>query len=266
MTEDFAKMMGIMSVDDIKKGARLSRMREGKGCAACDFTGYVINSNGKTCMCSCLKEKFLRDLFIKADIPRSYIGKSIDDWNTREDSSGRELGNQQLISERVYTLLKHYEKKFNKICNGESIKITHTGGIITNLHSINFEGNVGSGKTFIASVMVQSAIRQNLPAKYYDWSELISICSDFNKKTEQDEIAEEFKNLDFVAIDGIEIYSYTTPVTAQNLDRLCKARLNSGKPTMLFSLGNVSQIQGGSGWQSLLSKCLVVRLPQAINQ
>ena len=124
----------------------------------------------------------------------SYIGKTIDDWNTRADSSGRDLGNQQLISERIYTLLKHYDKKFIKICSNESIKITHTGGIITNLHSINFEGNVGSGKTFIASVMVQSAIRQNLPSKYYDWAEIISICSDFNKKTELDELAEEFKN------------------------------------------------------------------------
>ena len=265
MNNDFAKMMGIIDVEDIKKNARLSRMREGRGCAACDFTGYVVNSNGKSCMCSCLRDKFYKDIFIKADVPRAYINKSIDDWNTRTDSSGRELGNQQIVSERVYTLLKHYDKKLSKICNNESIKITHTGGITTNLHSINFEGSVGSGKTFIASVMVQSALKQGLPAKYYDWSEIMSICSDFNKKTEIDEIVEQFKNLDFVAIDGIEIYSYAAPITAQNLDRIFKARLNSGKPTMLFSLGNVSQIQGGSGWLSLLSKCLVIRLPQANN-
>jgi hypothetical protein len=265
MSADFAKMMGLQTIEEVRKNASKKRMLEGKGCPLCDYSGYVYNENGKSSMCSCAKEKFYRELFIKANIPRAYLNKTLDDWNTRTDSLGRELGNQQIISERVYTLLKHYDKKMFKICGGESIKITHTGGVTTNLHSLNFEGSVGSGKTFLASVMIQSAIRQGLPAKYYDWSELISMCSDFNKKPEIDEIAEEFKNLDLVAIDGIEIYSYSTPVTAQNLDRIFKARMNSGKPTLLFSIGNVSQIQGGSGWQSLLSKCLVIRLPQAIS-
>jgi DNA replication protein DnaC len=157
--------------------------------------------------------------------------------------------------------LKFYEKKLPKICEFDDISFVHTGGIRQKLHSILFEGNIGSGKTFIASVMVQSSLKKGYPAKYYDWSDLVSYCSDYNKKTELDEIVEEFKALEFVAIDGIEMYAYSSPMTAQNIDRLCKARLNSGKPTMLFCLGNVAQIQGGTGWLSLTNKCITIRLP-----
>lgn len=261
MIDDYAKMMGIINIEELKKAARRRKMLDGNGCQLCDYNGYTINHTGKSLMCSCAKDKIYKELFLSANVPRAYINKSIDDWNTRKDSNGNELGKQQLVSERVFTLLKFYEKKLPKICEFEDISFIHTGGIKQKLHSILFEGNIGSGKTFIAAVMVQSSLKKGYPAKYYDWSELVSCCSDYNKKTELDEIVEEFKSLEFVAIDGIEMYGHSSPIAAQNIDRLCKARMNSGKPTMLFSLGNVSQIQGGTGWLSLINKCIAIRLP-----
>jgi DNA replication protein DnaC len=109
--------------------------------------------------------------------------------------------------------------------------------------------------------MVQSAIRKNLTSKYYEWSDLISVITDFDKKDEVEQINEEFKNLDFVVIDGIEQYSYTHPLFIQNLDRLVKSRLNSGKPIFLMILGSTSNISTGSGWNSLIQNCLTIRLP-----
>ena len=264
MDNKFAEMMGIKSIDELKSDASRKRKAEGKGCALCDYTGYLTNDLGKTLMCTCGKEQFLKELFIKAQVPNAYLNKVIDDWNTRTDSMGNELGSQQTVSEKVYSLLKFYEKKLHKICDNECPKLTHSGHRITPLHSLLFEGNVGSGKTFLASVLVQSAIRQGLSAKYYDWSELISFMSDFDKKSDFDEVVDDFKNLDLIAIDGVEFYSYAPAHTVPQIDRLSKARINSGKPTLIFSLGNISQINGGSGWISLINKCLAIRLPQAI--
>jgi DNA replication protein DnaC len=130
----------------------------------------------------------------------------------------------------------------------------------TPLHSIIFDGKNGSGKTFIGAVLVQSAIKKGLSAKYFDWTEIISILSDYDKKEEFDKMNEEFKNIDLIAIDGIEQYKHTHPQFPQNLDRLAKSRVNSGKPFILLTYGT-SGISTGSGWGSLLRNCLTIRLP-----
>jgi DNA replication protein DnaC len=267
MSEDdnFKKLLGInIDAESLRFHAKRRRMLEGKGCASCDYNGFVTNYLGKTVMCSCVKDKFFKELFVKANVPEVYIGKTIDDWNTRTDSSGNDLGIQQKTSENIFKLLKFYEKNINNIVNGQIPKIFHTGSIRSNLHSILFDGNIGSGKTFIASTLVQSSIRQGLSSKYYDWSDLIQTLSDFDKKEETEHIIEEFKNLHFIALDGIEHYGYQHPILPQQLDRLSRARLNSGKPIILLSYGNINQITGGSGWNSLLKSCLHCHLPKAI--
>jgi DNA replication protein DnaC len=257
---DFSEILGISS-KDLKEGARLFKMNRGIGCTLCDYSGYTINYKGKAVMCSCEKERFFKKLYRQSNVPQLYFGKTLDDWNTRTDSLGRDLGNEEQVSQKVITLLKFYEKYFERICQGDSPRIKHTGNIVAKLHSILFDGKSGSGKTFIASAMVQSAIRKNLTSKYYEWSDLISVITDFDKNDEVEKINEEFKNLDFVVIDGIEQYSYTHPLFIQNLDRLVKSRLNSGKPIFLMILGSTSNISTGSGWNSLIQNCLTIRLP-----
>jgi chromosomal replication initiation ATPase DnaA len=161
--------------------------------------------------------------------------------------------------------MKFYNRHFLNICAGHSPKIKHSSTMRNSLHSILFEGGIGSGKTFLASIMVQHAIRKNINAKYYDWNELLETFIDFNKKDLADDIIEDFKNLDFIALDGVEFLNFNHPQLPFHIDRLAKARLNSGKPIMIFAFNNHTSIQGGSGWQSLLRNCLTIRLPRAIN-
>jgi len=73
---------------------------------------------------------------------------------------------------------------------------------------------------------------------------------------------EEFKNFDFIALDGVEIYQYMPPQMIPQLDRICKSRLNCGKPIVIMTFGNLSNFNGGSGWASLLRNCITIRLPQ----
>jgi hypothetical protein len=260
---NFEDILGLTDLkENLRNSARNLRMHKGIGCALCDYSGYTTNYKGKDVMCSCEKEKFLRELYNKANVPRVYIGKSIDDWNIRTDSHGRDLGLESTTSERVLVLLKYFEKYLVDIVNNDPPTIRHTGNIKTPLTSIIFDGKNGSGKTFIGAVLVQSAIKKGLSAKYYDWTEIISILSDFDKKDEFDKMNEEFKNLDFIVIDGIEQYKQTHPQFPQNLDRLSKSRVNSGKPFILLTYGT-SNISTGSGWNSLLRSCITIRLPYA---
>jgi len=92
------------------------------------------------------------------------------------------------------------------------------------------------------------------------------LLTDFDKKKEIDELVEELKNIDFVCIDGIENFNISNPYLILQLDRISKARFNSGKPYMLFGNGEIERISNGSGWQSLISNCLSIRLPHAIKK
>lgn len=260
---DFSEILGLSKItsDEMKEGAKLYKIKRGIGCVLCDYSGYTTNNIGKAVMCTCEKERFYKKLYRQSNVPFLFESKTLDDWNTRTDSLGRDLGNEEQISQKVITLLKFYEKKFSRICEGDCPKVKHTGNIVSRLHSILFDGKSGSGKTFIASVMVQTAIRKNLTTKYFEWSDLISVMTDFDKKEEFDQINEDFKTLDFIVVDGIEQYSYTHPLFVQNLDRLAKSRLNSGKPIFLMVLGSTSSISSGSGWNSLIRNCLTIRLP-----
>ena len=113
--------------------------------------------------------------------------------------------------------------------------------------------------------MVKEAIKKNLNASYFEWSELAQTLGDFNEKESIEEIADKFKNHDFIVLDGIENYPYFTPYFFVQLDRICKLRLNSGKPIMMFSNGTHEQIKAGSGWASLLKSCLLIKLPQILS-
>jgi hypothetical protein len=261
--DDFLKSMDF-SVQDLRDGAKKLRKQSGEGCESCNYFGHTINSQGKAVLCSCTKTRFWESMYALADVPKAYISKELLDWNTNADSLGNDLGPQKKASKNVQMLLSFYIKNFSNIVNGHLPNLKHSERESTRLHSILFEGGVGSGKTFIASVMVKEAIKLNMNAKYFDWSELCQTLGDFNNKEEIEAIVDRFKTFDFVVIDGIEDYPYFPPYFFMQLDRMCKSRINSGKPYMLFSNGSQFNIKAGSGWQSLLRHCLIIRLPQTI--
>ena len=122
---DFKDILGL-TVDKLKDGARKYKMSKGIGCALCDYSGYTTNYKGKDVMCSCEKEKFLKELYTKANVPRVYIGKSLDNWDIRTDAQGRDLGNESTTSERVLSLLKFFERYMVDIVNNDPPLLRHT--------------------------------------------------------------------------------------------------------------------------------------------
>lgn len=259
---EFELLLGLDRIQDLNRKAVHDRKRQGKGCVLCNYTGYTTNSENKETMCSCEKNKFFYEIYNRANVPKAFIDKTLDDWNTRTDASGNDLGIQQVRSENVYTLLKNYDKHFVRICKGNPPNFKHSVNMIDKLSSLIFEGGIGSGKTFIASVMVQLAIKQNLTAKYFDWTELLETFIDFEKKEIANDIIDDFKNLDFIALDGVENLINHSQLSF-HLERLARARLGSNKPTFIMAFGNVDQISNASGWRSLISNCVTIHLPTA---
>ena len=268
MEEDdlFLNSMGLdFTVENLKSAAKELRVKSGSGCEDCDYFGHTVNSLGKAVLCHCVRERFFQQMYITANVPRAYIKKELFDWNVNADSDGNDLGVQKKTSQQVYTFLQFYAKNLNNIVDGNLPKLTHNENKVTKIHSILFKGGIGSGKTFIASIMVKEAIKKNLNASYFEWSELAQTLGDFNEKESIEEIADKFKNHDFIVLDGVENYPYFTPYFFVQLDRICKLRLNSGKPIMMFSNGTHEQIKAGSGWASLLKSCLLIKLPQILS-
>jgi len=214
MEEDdlFLSSMGLDStIDKLKAAAKESRIQSGNGCEDCDYFGHTVNSLGKAVLCHCVRDRFCQQMYAVANVPRAYLKKELFDWNVNADSDGNDLGREKKTSQQVYTLLQFYAKNLNNIINGNLPKLTHSENKVTKLHSILFRGGIGSGKTFIASIMVKEAIKKNLTASYFEWSELAQTLGDFNEKDAIEEIADKFKNNDFIVLDGIENYPYFTP-------------------------------------------------------
>jgi DNA replication protein DnaC len=257
---DFDNILGVDKIEKLRDKARTERMVEGKGCSLCDYSGYTTNEDGLSSMCSCQKNKFFRELFALAKVPAPYLGQTVENWDIRNGKNGKDLGSQQDISQKIYSLIHFYDRHLLNICKNQPPKVKLNYGKQP-LHSIVFEGSIGSGRTFIASVLVQSAIRKGLTAKYYTFPNIISILTTFVKNDEFDNLRDEFANLDLIAIDCIQKYDDIQKSFSFQLDELCALRLNSGKPSLLFSDGNAASVSSGSSWNSLLHSCIPIRLP-----
>lgn len=258
---DFDNILGVDKIEKLRAKARTERMVDGKGCALCDYSGYTTNEDGLSSMCSCQKKKFFRELFSLANVPAPFIDKTVLDWDFRNGKNGVDLGNQQDISQKIFALISFYDKHLINICKNQSPKIRHSGSVKQPLHSVMFEGNNGSGKSFIAAVLVQSAIKKGLTAKYYIFSNILTTLTTWDKGEQVDQLRDEFANLDLIAVDCIQKYEDMTKKYTLQLDELCALRINSGKPTLLFTDGNGFSISSGSSWNSLLRSCIPVRLP-----
>jgi hypothetical protein len=71
-----------------------------------------------------------------------------------------------------------------------------------------------------------------------------------------------FQNYDLVAIDNATAYDNFSNHCVMQLDRLCRARLNAGKPVLIGAEAGWQNINAGSGWRAMVSNCAVIPLPR----
>ncbi|MGG2377409.1 ATP-binding protein, partial [Salmonella enterica] len=56
------------------------------------------------------------------------------------------------------------------------------------INSLKFTGGDGSGKTMLAAIVGMSAIKAGLSVKYLEWSDIVATMSDYEQRTEQNDI------------------------------------------------------------------------------
>lgn len=242
---------------------------EGVFCKLCNDSGYslVQNENGidKAVICECDKSRMWHQAFADAGITREYYDKTLEStWNINQDAYGNDLGPNKEKKRIIGQFMKKYINLIPALTAG--IKLTvhaikDNKKVDINVDSLLLLGEVGSGKTLLASIAVQETIKKGLSAKMYYWNDLNQILSQYENKTEQDEIAQEFKAYDLIVIDSIQDYANKTPCFIVQLDRICHERIRSGKPIMITAFTGYHKILSGYHWKSLLEQCYVINLP-----
>jgi hypothetical protein len=64
-----------------------------------------------------------------------------------------------------------------------------------------------------------------------------------------------------IIIDGVHDYKIGSPCFLLQLDRMCRQRMASGKPTIITSDNTYTDVSKGNNWQGLIDCCYIIKLP-----
>lgn len=232
------------------------------GCPECENRGYTLNSDGLVVNCRCWKDRLYAEKYRESGVPPAFFGKTLAaDWNLRQDAFGEDLGIHAARKQKIYNLMSKYIKAIPAICAGLPLRLRHRDGTVTKVASIRLIGGNASGKTLLAAIAAQTSIRSGLNTRFFDFTELCSVLTDYHNPELIREAAEDFKTADLIVIDGITNYLINLPSFVFELDRLSRIRLNSGKPIILTCFPDYRQFRAGQSFESLLESTFPVELP-----
>ena len=245
-----------------------SVIKENIICADCEDRGYVLNSEDQAILCQCTKTKLWHERFEEAGIATIFYDKTINaNWNVKQDAFGKDLGPLAKDKQAVGSFMEKYNRGIPQLCRGEKIKLVIPNKSNRHINSLILAGGIQSGKSLIASISAQEAIKKyGLTAKVYDWTYICSKLSSYEFTQEQDLIAQDFKERDFIVIDGVQNYKINHPCFIFQLDRISNERLKSAKPTIITVDGQIdwAKMNTGQHWKSLIASCYNVKLPSII--
>jgi hypothetical protein len=235
-------------------------------CSACQDKGYFLTEENEAILCKCDKDKNLFRRYVDSNIPKIFFNKTLNsDWNLCQDAYGNDLGPSKIKKEKIFKIISKYIQLFAYMRGGYKIIYKKKNGTNQHYNSMILVGEIMSGKTLLASIIAQEAIKSGLNVKFFEWSDLCIKLSDFSAKEEHSLISEDFKNKDLIIIDGVSAYKINSASFMIQLDRLCRLRINSGKMTIITSDKTYKNVDYGQGWKSLISDFFVINLPSPNN-
>lgn len=236
-----------------------ARASRGEGCAKCNWRGYIVDENEKATNCECWFKRTITRRCLASGIPASFIGMTLEDnWNLKQDANNKDIGIDSEIKLRVKRKVAQYIKNIVPLCAGLKLTIGNTG---TEVQNLIFVGESRSGKTLLASIIAQEAIKKGLVTEFISWIDIEPIFSDFNAREEQNSIVEACKDADLVIIDGVQFLNLNNSYYLSGLERIASARINSGQPTIITAFEDYTNIKGRHNWTSLIDSCFKIYLP-----
>jgi len=246
---------------------------DGNVCSMCGGKGFLLDENHKAIECQCQKSKLLQKLYKEASIPVMYFGMTIvDNWDRNLDAFGMELGARKEDKIRIGEFINRYIKILPALSDGKkAVIVNKKQNKKLFFNSLLLVGGQHSGKTMIVSILCQEMINRAKTAKYYEWHNLSSILAEFRNSDSVDEVVDDFRSRDLIAIDGVMPYDLDSQSFLFNLNRISSTRLQSGKPIVITCSPEYTersfktQIQNpeksATVWNQLLEDCLTIHLP-----
>ena len=163
-------------------------------CKQCNDTGYIIDTNNKTVLCTCIKQKLFN---IK------YNSSNIGDLEKENFSKF----NSSLYSTEINK--EKFKASISPKTNIENIKKLAEKFIENfddpNEKNLLFLGNTGLGKTFLSNCIAAELLKKDKTVLYQSSSAMLDAVLDykFGKESSSDNIYNNILNVDLLIIDDL---------------------------------------------------------------
>jgi DNA replication protein DnaC len=235
-------------------------------CTKCKDHGFTVSEKGEAVQCSCARDRMYAGEYERCGIPPAHYHWTLNThWNMHNDAFGDALGESaKKRKEAIQAFLTAYMDALPEVAkNRIPFKLKYPNGQRKSISSLLLVGGTGSGKSLIASIVAQAAVRKGVHTRFYDFLELIATLREFGKTTEQDALVAEWSMADLVVLDGFtgEYHMGDKGPFKYQFDRLAKARMNLAKPVVVTAAVDYKNLETGSAWRSLMSTFHTIDLP-----
>ena len=194
-------------------------------CSKCNDTGY-INKDGKTVMCSCLKQRIIDEYYSKSNLYRlktenfSKFNENLYSDKANKEKYGFDKSPRQNINN-----IKKISMKFVENFDNEDTK------------DLLFLGTAGTGKTFLSSCIANEIIKKGHTVLYQTAPTLFD--SIFNNKFQNNDNAKEIYNdiynVDLLIIDDLGTEASSSAKFAELFSIINSRLLNPSTKTIISS-------------------------------
>jgi hypothetical protein len=206
----------------------------------------------------------LRRLYTSSGIPKKYHFCTMEtDWSVTYSPKGKLTGVAKKRSESIYQFVVNYIMALDSIINGQGMKVKFKDSVVF-VSDLILDGTKSSGKTFLLSMIAQSAINNGHTTKFVEWSDYLDRFQSFEARKVHEDFFNDCLDVDFLIFDSIFQYDINNKFFAVQLDRLITTRLNAGKIT-ICSIDTVSNQNPVFGfmWNKFTRETFTFKLPEA---
>ena len=163
-------------------------------CKICNDTGYILDSNNKSILCNCIKQKLFNIKYNSANIgDLNKENFSNFDISLYSDKKNKEKFNADISPQKNIENIKKISEKFIFEFDNPEEK------------NLLFTGNTGLGKTFLSNCIAYELLKKGKTVLYQSSSNMLDSIIDykFGKKENSENIYNNILNVDLLIIDDL---------------------------------------------------------------
>jgi|APCry1669189369_1035219.scaffolds.fasta_scaffold00624_6 DNA replication protein DnaC len=210
-------------------------------------------------------QQLLGKVYSVSGIPVQYHFSRLDtDWSTEFSPHQKLSGFSKTKSEKVKEFIQFYIDKIDTVLNGGGIKIVETKSSRV-VKNIIFSGSKSSGKTFLLSVIAQSAINSGYKVMFLDWIEFFNQFQSWDAPTQNEKLLDAILHCDLLCIDSIYNYPQQGSVSFITLlDRILNSRKKNDLVTICSLITSENSIPNlGISFNNFMRETFKIDLPEA---